>query len=235
MPPKKAKVNHILAPPLPSGTILTDVFKKRWQVKSPIGQGGFGAIYSCKNEDGSFGNREFALKVEPKDNGPLFVEINFYQRVAKVEMIDSWIKMKKLSYLGVPKLYALGSHEFSKKPLRFLVLEKFGCDIQKFFEQKKIFPVSTCYRIAIHLIDALEYLHSHEFVHADIKGANILLDPARGDRVYLLDYGLASRYKPNGNHIPYKEDPRKAHDGTIEYTSIDAHKGIFEATDLAII
>jgi len=40
-----------------------------------------------------------------------------------------------------------------------------------------------------------------------------------------LDYGLAYRYKPSGTHIPYKEDPKRRHDGTIEYTSRDAHKG----------
>jgi vaccinia related kinase len=27
-------------------------------------------------------------------------------------------------------------------------------------------------------------------------------------------------------HRDYKEDPRKLHDGTIEFTSIDAHKGV---------
>ena len=225
MPPKKQKTTHILAPPIPSKTILTDVFKKRWKVIAPIGQGGFGAIYSCSCEDGKYGTQQFALKVEPKDNGPLFVEINFYQRAAKIDMVDEWVKSKRLTYLAVPKLYALGSHEMGNKSLRFLVLEKFGTDLQKFLEKSKTFPVATCYRIAIMLIDALEYLHTHEFAHADIKGANILLDSQKGDKVYLLDYGLASRFAPNGAHMPYKEDPKKAHDGTIEYTSIDAHKG----------
>ena len=26
--------------------------------------------------------------------------------------------------------------------------------------------------------------------------------------------------------MPYKEDPKRKHDGTIEYTSRDAHKGL---------
>jgi vaccinia related kinase len=29
----------------------------------------------------------------------------------------------------------------------------------------------------------------------------------------------------DGVHKAYKEEPAKAHDGTKEYTSIDAHKG----------
>ncbi|NXS00410.1 VRK2 kinase, partial [Oxylabes madagascariensis] len=45
-------------------------------------------------------------------------------------------------------------------------------------------------------------------------------------QVYLADYGLSYRYCPNGNHKQYQENPRKGHNGTIEFTSIDAHKGV---------
>lgn len=44
-------------------------------------------------------------------------------------------------------------------------------------------------------------------------------------QVYLVDYGLAYRYSPDGVLKEYKEDPKRCHDGTIEFTSIDAHKG----------
>ncbi|TKC41447.1 hypothetical protein EI555_014435, partial [Monodon monoceros] len=44
--------------------------------------------------------------------------------------------------------------------------------------------------------------------------------------VYLADYGLSYRYCPNGNHKQYQENPRKSHNGTIEFTSLDAHKGV---------
>ena len=45
-------------------------------------------------------------------------------------------------------------------------------------------------------------------------------------QVYLVDYGLATKYVPDGKHKEYKEEPKKAHDGTVEFTSIDAHKGV---------
>uniref|UniRef100_A0A5F9D529 VRK serine/threonine kinase 2 n=1 Tax=Oryctolagus cuniculus TaxID=9986 RepID=A0A5F9D529_RABIT len=44
--------------------------------------------------------------------------------------------------------------------------------------------------------------------------------------VYLADYGLCYRYCPNGNHKQYQENPRKGHNGTLEFTSLDAHKGV---------
>jgi len=44
-------------------------------------------------------------------------------------------------------------------------------------------------------------------------------------QLYLVDYGLAFRYIVDGDHRAYKPDPKKAHNGTIEYTSTDAHVG----------
>lgn len=44
-------------------------------------------------------------------------------------------------------------------------------------------------------------------------------------QVYLADYGLSYRYCPDGVHKEFKENPKKGHNGTIEYTSLDAHRG----------
>ena len=43
--------------------------------------------------------------------------------------------------------------------------------------------------------------------------------------MYLVDFGLVSKYQRQGTHLEYKPDPRMAHDGTIEYNSRDAHIG----------
>ena len=43
----------------------------------------------------------------------------------------------------------------------------------------------------------------------------------------MVDYGLAYRYRFDGGRLTeYKEDPRRVHDGTIEFTSRDAHRGV---------
>lgn len=49
-------------------------------------------------------------------------------------------------------------------------------------------------------------------------------------QVYLADYGLSYRYCPAGVHKEYKECPKKGHNGTIEYTSLDAHRGLGETS-----
>lgn len=46
------------------------------------------------------------------------------------------------------------------------------------------------------------------------------------DHVYLIDYGLATKFvDTNGEHRPFCMDQRRAHDGTLEFTSRDAHFG----------
>lgn len=45
-------------------------------------------------------------------------------------------------------------------------------------------------------------------------------------QIYLLDYGLASKFLDSeGQHKDFSMDARKAHDGTLEYSSRDSHVG----------
>ncbi len=67
----------------------------------------------------------------------------------------------------------------------------------------------------------MEYIHSKGYIHADIKGENILLKENDPYHIYLVDFGLCSRY----SNI-YRPDPKKAHNGTLKYTSRDNHKGV---------
>lgn len=45
-------------------------------------------------------------------------------------------------------------------------------------------------------------------------------------QAYLVDYGLAYRFRTSaGVHKPFVHDERRAHEGTLEFTSRDAHHG----------
>lgn len=232
-PAKKAPARlHKLAPVLPAGTIVTDVFKKRWQIGGVIGTGGFGAIYLASDDvTKPVGeNAEHVIKVEPVGNGPLFCELHFYQRAAKPFMLKVWKSSKKLKYLGVPEYQNTGILNYKSTEYRFMVMQRFGTDLQKIFEENgKRFGVKTVLQLGLRILDVLEYIHENEYVHADIKAANLLVGYKKGkptNEIYLVDYGLVYRYCPSGKHKEYIEDPRKCHDGTIEFTSIDMHRGV---------
>lgn len=44
-------------------------------------------------------------------------------------------------------------------------------------------------------------------------------------QVYLGGYCHAFRFCPGGQHVEYREGSRTAHEGTVEFISLDAHKG----------
>uniref|UniRef100_A0A3Q3XAT0 non-specific serine/threonine protein kinase n=1 Tax=Mola mola TaxID=94237 RepID=A0A3Q3XAT0_MOLML len=224
----RAAAKRKLAEEFPPGEVLTDTAKRAWKLGPPVGQGGFGLIYLAdENSERPVGaDTRYVIKVEPSDNGPLFSELKFYMRAAKPDMIHRWMKTHKLKTLGVPRYWGSGLHERGGKRYRFMVIDRLGIDLQKKFEEcGKRFPRKLVLQLGLRLLDILEYIHDHEYVHADIKASNLMLSHSDPNQVYLVDYGLAYRYAPENVLKEYKEDPKRCHDGTIEFTSIDAHKG----------
>lgn len=224
----RAPAKRKLAEEFPPGEVLTDTGKKSWKLGAPIGQGGFGLIYLAdENSAKPVGSdAPYVIKVEPSDNGPLFSELKFYMRAAKPELIQSWARSRKLKSLGVPRYWGSGLHDKGGRKYRFMVIDRLGTDLQKKFEESgKRFPRKLVLQLGLRMLDTLEYIHEHEYVHADIKASNLMLSNRDPNQVYLVDYGLAYRYCPEGVVKEYKEDPKRCHDGTIEFTSIDAHKG----------
>ncbi|XP_065445686.1 serine/threonine-protein kinase VRK2 isoform X3 [Chrysemys picta bellii] len=228
MPPK-GRGKSKLPVPLPKGMIMKDTEGKEWRLGNIIGQGGFGLIYLASShvhipvEDDAV----HVIKVEYHENGPLFSELKFYQRAAKQEHIKTWMKLRQIGFLGIPVFWGTGSAEYNGKRYRFMVMERLGVDLQRILDNDgHRFKKETVLQLGARVLDALEYMHENEYVHGDIKASNLLLGYTNPHEVYLADYGLSYRYCPKGNHKPYKENPKKGHNGTIEFTSLDAHKGV---------
>lgn len=151
--------------------------------------------------------------------------MHFYLRNAKLEDIEKFKQKRGLKSLGMPYIIANGSVDINSQKHRFIVMPRYGSDISKFYAQNgKRLPEVTVYRLAIQMLDVYEFIHSTGYVHADLKAANILLGMGKsgGSQAYLVDFGLASHYTTGD----FKPDPKKMHNGTIEYTSRDAHLGV---------
>lgn len=112
----------------------------------------------------------FVIKVEPHSNGPLFTEMHCYMRIAKPEFIESWKKEKKLKRLGMPKYLGSGSHEFQGQKYRFMVMERFGDDLQKIIEKhNKKFSYKTVFQISVQIVSTLFFFHHCVFVYICIS------------------------------------------------------------------
>ncbi|XP_035027868.1 serine/threonine-protein kinase VRK1 isoform X1 [Hippoglossus stenolepis] len=223
-PPKK----NVLPKPLPEGFILTDTEKKKWRLGKIIGQGGFGLIYLASRgvDRPAAADTDFVIKLEYQENGPLFLELKFYQRAAKAESMEKWMRSRKLDFLGIPTYWGSGLAEHNNLSYRFMAMDRLGTDLQKVCDRNAgRLKKATVLQLGRGLVDVLEYIHENEYVHADIKAANLMQSYRDPDKIYLADYGLSCRYSPEGVHKEYKENPKKGHNGTIEYTSLDAHNG----------
>ena len=58
-----------------------------------------------KGNSNDMDRARYVIKIEPKGNGPLFTEINYYQRNCKEADIDKFAKANKLKVLGIPKVF----------------------------------------------------------------------------------------------------------------------------------
>jgi len=228
--PRRSPNGYILPDPLPQGLLITDLRGQKWKIGKSVGLGGFGEIYSAALLDGnSLSAEDYVVKVEPHSNGPLFVELHFYCRATKLEDLDSFAANRKIKHLGVPDLKGHGSFMHRKKKLRFIVMPRYGTDLQTVLDnQNSALSLENTASVATQVLDSLEYLHSMGYVHKDLKGNNLIFKRDHkgiNDKIFLVDYGLASRYIHMGIHRPFEPDQRSAHEGTLEYVSRDGHLG----------
>ncbi|CAB3404951.1 unnamed protein product [Caenorhabditis bovis] len=223
MPPKKTlkkKNLHELSTEVKPGFQITDTKKNVFIVGKQFATGGFGRIHTCTQKGES---KELVIKIEPSENGPLFTEINVFQRILKPEQIEEFKKKKNLKFLGVPHVISNGIFQYGDERMRYLVIPKYATSLESVREQLGgQLGVQSALQVAASMLRSLEYVHAMDYTHADVKAANILLERV-GDfeTTVLVDFGLG-RFAANNEDKP---DKKRAHNGTCIFTSIDAHKG----------
>ncbi|XP_065588668.1 serine/threonine-protein kinase VRK3 isoform X2 [Cyrtonyx montezumae] len=218
--PRKARPGP--AEPLPEGEELRDRGAGRWRLQRLLEQGGCGLLYEAQSASGTCPQKQrFSLKLDVKDS-KIYNEQNFFQRAAKKDRVEKWKKLHSLPLLGVPSCVGFGLHA---DKYRFLVFSDLGRSLQSILNDGVHLNEKAAFQIAVRLLDCLEYLHENEYVHGDMTADNIYVNPADLTQVTLAGYYFAFRYCPEGKHVARREGSRTPHEGTIEFISLDTHKG----------
>ncbi|KAL3128994.1 Protein kinase domain protein [Cryptosporidium hominis] len=181
----------------------------KYRLGRKIGSGSFGDIYLGTNVTNS---EEVAIKLESvKSRHPqLLYESKLYKILA--------------GGIGVPTVHWYGI----EGDYNVMILDLLGPSLEDLFTIcNRKFSLKTVLMLADQMLNRIEFVHSKNFIHRDIKPDNFLI--GRGKKlnvVYIIDFGLAKKYRdPKSQaHIPYREGKNLT--GTARYASINTHLGI---------
>jgi len=174
-----------------------------------LGSGSFGDIYLCI--DMTTGE-ELAAKFES----------------VKSKHPQLMYEAKLLKHLqgapGIANVY----HCSSEGEYNIMVMDLLGPSLEDCFNMcNRKLSLKSVLMLADQMLYRIEYLHSKNFIHRDIKPDNFLMGKSKKSGIlYLIDFGLAKKYRDQKTHqhIPYRENKNLT--GTARYASINAHIGI---------
>ena len=171
---------------------------------------------------GSFGDIYLAMNIQTGEEVAVKIE------TANTKHPQLLYEAKLLKHLqggpGIPTVL----HCDTEGDYNVMVMDLLGPSLEDLFNMcERKFTINCIVKICAQLISRAEFLHGRNFLHRDIKPDNFLIGRGRRSSViYMIDFGLAKKYRDpkTHEHIPYREN--KSLTGTARYASINAHLGI---------
>ena len=162
--------------------ILGQTFFNKYYCIQKLGQGSFGSIYKA-----NYNKEEYALKFEEKK-----LNFNLLENEAGI-----------MNYLKGPNIPKVKSYGFTEK-YNILIMQLLGPNLLQLLIKKKKFSIKTVCMLGIQMINVLKNIHEKHIIHRDIKPENFCLGKKIDDNsVYLIDFGLAKKYRSSQTLVQY--------------------------------
>ena len=186
------------------------IFFNKYTLIKKLGEGSFGAIYAAKSL-----HNWYAIKLENKNRGQNLLENEAYI----------------MSYLHGKRIPFIKSFGYSGD-YNVLVMELMGKSLEEIFENLPIkkMTVNCVGKLGLQMIEILEYIHNKHIIHRDIKPDNFVMGKGEKSKyLYLLDFGLAKKYRSSTTLKHYPMTKKKNLTGTARYASINALNGLTQS------
>ena len=188
-------------------SLIGKIFFNKYKIINKIGKGSFGNIYLSKEK---FTNEYYAIKIENRSIS------NFLENEAKI-----------LLYLNCPKTPTIKTFGYTLN-YNILIMELLGKSLEDIFEnllEKKQMSLRCICNLGYQMLEILEFIHGKNIVHRDIKPDNFLMNKGDNKFLYLLDFGLAKKFRESNNskHFPFIKGKKLI--GTARYASVNALNG----------
>jgi serine/threonine protein kinase len=183
-------------------SILYKLFFSKYRTIKKLGEGSFGRVYKAE-----YNGEYYAMKFESRTRGQSLLES----------------EATIMNYLRGPNIPQIKKYYDTHPDYNILVMQLMDKSLEDLINIKKIFSVKTTCMLGFQMINVLQYIHDRHIIHRDIKPDNFVMGAGENNaHLYLLDFGLAKKYRSSKTLIQYPLVKKKKLTGTARYASIHA-------------
>jgi len=186
--------------------LVGNIINNKYKIDKYIGSGSFGDVYEASNRKTK---TKHALKIpivnDDKDGQKMLMdEAKIYKHLSN-------------PLRGVANVKVCKYNE-----RKIIVMDLLGPNLEMLLSNNnKKLSLQSVIRLAIMMIDILQYIHYNGFIHRDLKPENFVIDSQ--SKLYLIDFGLAKKYiDKDGTHREFTNNKKFC--GTAKFASIAAHE-----------
>ena len=181
--------------------IIGKIFFSKYKAIKKLGEGSFGKVYKAE-----YNGDNYAIKMEnkSKEQGLLELEATI------------------MSYLKGPNIPFIKSYGYSGD-FNVLVMQLLDKSLEDLINKYNTFSIKTVAILGYQMVNILQYIHDRHIIHRDIKPDNFVMGAQEDNaKLYILDFGLAKKYRSSRTLVQYPYVKKKKLTGTARYASIHA-------------
>ena len=201
---KSVQIPHTFQVQTEADPLLNTLFFSKYKTVKKLGEGSFGFVYKAIYDD-----EYYAMKFED-----ISQDYDLLENEATI-----------LNYLQGPHIPKFESYS-KDKGYNILIMELLDQSLDNLLAKMGQFSVKTTAMIGYQIMKVLKYIHDRHIIHRDIKPDNFAMGRNEfNGTLYLIDFGLAKKFRSSRTLKQYPLTKRKSLTGTARYASINALQG----------